>query len=63
VLWFPDQIIPPKYMALLVIAGVSMEIVQKRRDPATGELRPRHHAKPKPVAETPAPAAANPSQA
>lgn len=39
-LWFPDQIIPPKYMALLAIAGVTFEIVNARRDPVTGKLKP-----------------------
>jgi hypothetical protein len=39
-LWFPDQIIPPKYMALLAIAGVGFEIAQARRDPETGRYRP-----------------------
>lgn len=55
-LWFPDQIIPPKYMALLVVAGVGFEIVGKRRDPKTGELKPRHYAKPAAPAAAPAPA-------
>lgn len=39
-LWFPDQIIPPKYLALVTLAGVGFEIVQARRDPETGKLRP-----------------------
>ena len=39
-LWFPDMIIPPKYMALLVIIGVGFEIAQARKDPATGRYRP-----------------------
>jgi hypothetical protein len=41
-LWFPDMLIPPKYMALLVVAGVGFEIVQARRNPETGQLAPRH---------------------
>lgn len=45
-LWFPDQILPPKYMALLVVAGVGLEIAQKRRDPRTGDFLPMQHAKP-----------------
>ena len=45
-LWFPDQIIPPKYLALLVVAGVTMEVIDARRDPQTGQLRPRTNAKP-----------------
>lgn len=40
VLWFPDLIIPPKYLALLTVAGVCFEIAQARRDPATGQLLP-----------------------
>jgi hypothetical protein len=39
-LWFPDQIIPPKYMALLAVAGVTFEIINARRDPQTGKLKP-----------------------
>lgn len=39
-LWFPDMIIPPKYLALLTIAGVGFEIAQARKDPATGRYRP-----------------------
>lgn len=50
-LWFPDQIIPPKYLAVLMIANVGYEIVQARRDPATGKLKPTR------VIEKPAPAA------
>lgn len=38
-LWFPDMIIPPKYLALLSIAGVAFEIAQARRD-ATGRYLP-----------------------
>jgi hypothetical protein len=50
VLWFPDQPIPPKYLALLVLAGVGLEIVAARKDPVTGQLKPRTHAKPEPKA-------------
>lgn len=39
-LWFPDMIIPPKYLALLTIAGVGFEIAQARKDPETGRYRP-----------------------
>lgn len=39
-LWFPDMIIPPKYLALLTIAGVAFEIAQARRDPKTGGYLP-----------------------
>lgn len=58
-LWFPDQILPPKYMALLVVAGVGLEIAQKRRDPRTGEFMPMQHAKPekRPIEPAAAPAA------
>jgi hypothetical protein len=45
-LWFPDQIVPPKYMALLVLAGSFFEVIDSRRDPATGNLKPRFYAKP-----------------
>ena len=39
-LWFPDMIIPPKYLALLAVAGVAFEIAQARKDPATGRYLP-----------------------
>lgn len=52
VLWFPDQPIPPKYLALLVLAGVGLEIVAARKDPLTGQLKPRTHAKPAPAKES-----------
>ena len=39
-LWFPDMIIPPKYLALLTIVGVGFEIAQARKDPDTGRYRP-----------------------
>ena len=39
-LWFPDMIIPPKYLALLTIAGVAFEIAQARKDPNTGAYLP-----------------------
>jgi len=42
VLWFPDQPIPPKYLALLIVAGCVFEVVEARRDPQTGKLKPRH---------------------
>jgi hypothetical protein len=42
VLWFPDMIIPPKYLALLTVAGVCFEIAQARRDPSTGRFLPAH---------------------
>lgn len=58
VLWFPDQPIPPKYLALLVIAGTAAEIVNARKDPATGQLRPRFHEQRKTEAR-PASAAAS----
>jgi hypothetical protein len=40
VLWFPDQPIPPKYLSLLMIAGVATEIASARRDPETGAFIP-----------------------
>lgn len=40
VLWFPDLIVPPKYLALLAVAGVAFEIAQARKDPATGRYIP-----------------------
>jgi len=39
--WFPDATIPPKYLSLVVVAYVGYQIVEARRDPATGELAPR----------------------
>jgi hypothetical protein len=39
-LWWPDCIIPPKYMALFVVAGVAMEVIEDNRNPETGKLRP-----------------------
>jgi hypothetical protein len=46
VLWFPDGMIPPKYLALLVVANAGWEIVAAHRDPQTGKLQPRVHIKP-----------------
>ena len=45
VLWFPYEI-PEKWVALVVIAGVGLEIAAKRKDPQTGKYLPRHFAKP-----------------
>ena len=39
-LWFPDQQLPPKYAALLALAGCVYGIAESRRDPATGRIRP-----------------------
>ncbi len=39
-LWFPDQPIPPKYLALLAVVATTAEIVMSRRDPETGQLKP-----------------------
>lgn len=58
VLWFPDQPIPPKYLALLVIAGTAADIVSARKDPATGKLRPRFHEQRKSDSQASATAAA-----
>jgi len=46
VLWFPDGAIPPKYLALLVVANAAWEIAAANRDPQTGQLKARTHAKP-----------------
>jgi hypothetical protein len=40
VLWFPDQPIPAKYLAILVVAASAAQIVQARQDPETGTLKP-----------------------
>ncbi len=45
-LWWPDMIIPPKYLALITIAGVVFEIAQDNKDPATGRYRPARLAEP-----------------
>jgi hypothetical protein len=50
-LWFPGDI-PPKFIALIVVAGVTGEIIASRRDPDTGKLKPRY--RPPPVKEAPA---------
>lgn len=62
-LWFPDMIIPPKYMALLVIAGVGFDIAQARKDPNTGRYRPARFPDraPDTIDGTPATAAAAPA--
>jgi hypothetical protein len=39
-LWFPDQVIPPKYMALVSLAMAMGGLVVSRRDPSTGQLIP-----------------------
>jgi len=41
-LWFPDGVIPPKYMAILAVLGVGFRIAYARRDPSTGAFKPRH---------------------
>jgi hypothetical protein len=46
-IWFPDGMIPPKYMAVLAIAGVGARIAIARRDPNTGELPPRYAPPPR----------------
>lgn len=40
-LWFPDQVIPPKYIALLGVAGAAWSIASTRRDKETGAFMPR----------------------
>lgn len=57
-LWFPDGLIPPKYMAVLAIAGVGARIAVARRNPETGELPPRYAPPPRkaqPTAAAPPP--------
>lgn len=39
-LWFPDQQLPPKYAALLALAGTAYALAESRRDPETGRLPP-----------------------
>jgi len=56
-IWFPDGIIPAKYLALLVLVSAVGTIALSRIDPVTGELPPRH-APPKKPAVPAAPAAA-----
>ena len=53
-LWFPDMIIPPKYLALVVIAGVGFEIAQARKDPATGRYLPARLPEKPAAGDTPA---------
>lgn len=52
--WWPGGI-PEKIAVILVVASVGYEIVEARRDPQTGQLRPRFHEIKK--AEAPAVAA------
>lgn len=59
-LWFPDGLIPPKYMAILAIAGVGARIAMARRDELTGELPPRYAPKKRPPASSPPQSAAAP---
>lgn len=51
-LWFPDQAIPPKYFAILGVAGAAWGIAAKRRDPKTGAFLPRKLPDAKPAAES-----------
>ncbi len=44
VLWFPDGMIPAKYMAVLAILGVGLRIAEARRDPVTGQFKPTKYA-------------------
>jgi hypothetical protein len=52
-LWFPDGMLPPKYMAVLAVAGAGATIAFARMDPKTGALKPMKYAKP--VADQPKP--------
>lgn len=57
-LWFGDMPIPPKYLALLVVADAVMQIADDNRDPQTGALKPLRVVQQKPPA---AAAAARPA--
>ena len=59
-LWFPDMIIPPKYLALIAIAGVGFEIAQARKDPATGRYLPGRLPESAPAESAPAPSSPAP---
>lgn len=61
--WFPDHQLPPKYMALLAVAGSLYAIADSRRDPSTGKLKPRRINVPEKTDGTSAPAGANLSAA
>jgi hypothetical protein len=41
--WFPNAQLPPKWMVLLNVAGSMYSLVESRRDPETGKLKPRRH--------------------
>lgn len=43
--WFPNHQLPPKYVALLGVAGALYAVVDARRDPDTGKLKPRRNEK------------------
>ncbi len=47
-LWFPLEI-PEKWVALIVLAGVGFRVVERRRDPNTGKLRPMRFARAAPA--------------
>ena len=61
-LWFPDGLIPPKYMALLVVAACVSTIVMSRMDAETGALPPRYAPTKKDVPTTAVPSAATAAQ-
>lgn len=54
--WFPNQQLPPKYAALLTLAGTAYGIAEARRDPDTGRIRPLRAPR-----QASAPLAASPS--
>lgn len=56
-LWFPDGLIPAKYLALLVLASAVGTVALSRIDPKTGELPPRHAPVEKSIPVAPAGAA------
>lgn len=45
-LWFPDGVLPAKYIAVLAVVGVGTRIAMARRDPSTGGFKPTKYAKP-----------------
>lgn len=40
-LWFPHEL-PPKYLALMAVAGCAWSIAQDNRNPQTGAYQPRY---------------------
>jgi hypothetical protein len=46
-LWFPHEL-PPKYVALVAVAGCVWAVAQDNKNPVTGEYQPRHAPQPNP---------------